>query len=288
MLIIKNIEKKYGKKQVLKNITTYLSDEVGIYGLLGRNGAGKTTLLKMICNQIPIKTGDILINNESVKGFTNLHTTYCLVGNGLSTKNDLLNRKIAELFTSMEIVYDDFDRPYAEYLLNQFNLQPHLKYTKLSKGNKTVVENIIGLASRSAVTIFDEPTAGLDSVNRERFFKELMEDYEKHPRLFIISTHLIDEVENYLTHVLMLIDGQIKMNAPIENIQSKALRITGLEQVEGRILSQSHFMGKPSYDVFTSYTDEELQTMEENGATITRLSLQQLFNRMVEREDLYV
>src|SRR5699024_5465611 len=75
---------------------------------------------------------------------------------------------------------------------------------------------IVGLASKAPVTIFDEPYIGLDAAGRKRFYDILLEEYEAHPRTFIFSTHLIDEVSLLFEEVLIFQDGKFIMQESTE------------------------------------------------------------------------
>lgn len=69
---------------------------------------------------------------------------------------------------------------------------------------QTVVGIIQGLASRSPITIFDEPTTGLDAAHRELFYSLLLEDYGEYPRTIILSTHLVEEVTHIIEDVIII------------------------------------------------------------------------------------
>ena len=83
-------------------------------------------------------------------------------------------------------------------ICDYFEINTNNSYRKLSRGMKIIVSNIIGICSNAQITIFDEPTIGLDADNREEFYKILLDSYIKNPRTIIISTHLINEVENLI------------------------------------------------------------------------------------------
>lgn len=100
--------------------------------------------------------------------------------------------------------YKNWDGKYAEELAGKFQLNITEKYHKLSHGMQTVVGIIQGLASRAPITIFDEPTTGLDAAHRELFYSLLLEDYGKYPRTIILSTHLVEEVTHIIEDVIII------------------------------------------------------------------------------------
>ena len=96
---------------------------------------------------------------------------------------------------------------------------------------------VIGLASRAELTIFDEPSLGLDAVARERFYDEVIHDFESHPRTVIISTHLIDEVSRLFEEVVMVDGGKILLKARTDELLSRAVTLTGAKDAVERAIA---------------------------------------------------
>lgn len=274
MLKLEHVTKKYGKKAVLRGIDLDFKDQVGVYGLLGRNGVGKTTMMKIINDMIASYDGQV------IRGFDLSQIVF--VTSDVAANNSLFQGKISKLMRYYDSLYPSFDMAYAEKLLERFNLTSKLKIKKLSTGNKTLVFNILGLATRETVTIFDEPTNGLDSVNRRKFFDAMLEDYAQYPRLIILSTHLIQEVENYLTHVIMLRDTSVLMDDTIEVIQSRAVRISNATIPNKRIIHQRQLGSITEIYLFDRVTEEEVQQVSAQGGKLDYYDLQTLFNYLVE------
>ncbi len=127
MLEIKNLNKSYGKNQVLQDVNITI-EENKIYGLLGRNGVGKTTLLNIISSQILRDSGEVLLDNEDV--FENAHgmeqISFVKDRGGIAF-NDL---KLKKLFEIAKTIYKDWDEEYKDYLVNEFNLNTRKKIRK--------------------------------------------------------------------------------------------------------------------------------------------------------------
>lgn len=274
MLKLEQLTKKYGKKIVLQTINLAFKDQVGVYGLLGRNGVGKTTMMKIMNDMIASYDGQV------TRGFDVSQIVF--VTSDVATNNSLFQGKISRLMRYYAIMYPSFDTSYAETLLERFNLSPKLKIKKLSTGNKTLVYNILGLATRETVTIFDEPTNGLDSVNRQKFFDAMLEDYAQYPRLIILSTHLIQEVENYLTHVIMLKDASVLVDDDIEEVQARAVRLTNAELPNKHILHQRQLGSTTETYLFDTITEEDILEVTGQGGQVGYYDLQTLFNYLVE------
>ncbi len=282
MLSVKNLSKKYGKQTVLENLTINFEDASGVYGILGRNGVGKTTLMQIIFNMIPTYEGEVYYQNQLTEENPDTLENMVYVGGQIDNNNSLFQGKISKLIDAYDQMYETFDSLYAEYLFANFNISLKSRYSKLSTGNKTLVYNILGLASRCSITIFDEPTNGLDSVNRNKFFQLMMEDYAETPRMILISTHLIQEVENYLTHVIILKSANVIVDQPLEVFQSKLYKIENYQPNNKRILYQETLGPKQTYYLYDHLTKEEKISMASAGAQIEYYDLQSAFNYLVE------
>lgn len=280
MLKLNFISKAYGKKQVLDLVSINFKEDQGVYGLLGRNGVGKTTLMKILVNQIVDFEGEVELDGVNLKHQDTHDIIY--VGGTHYEGNGLFQGKLNKLLSFYEKMYADFDIEYARQLLKQFNIEEKTAFKKLSTGNKTIVQNIIGLASRARITILDEPTNGLDSVNRQKFFRAMMADYAERPRMFILSTHLIQEVENYLTHVIMLKDRKVLLDETVENLQAKAYRVKNATLTNKKIIANETLGGFSSVDIYDELTEEDHRAIIQQGGTIERLDLQSLFNGLME------
>jgi ABC-2 type transport system ATP-binding protein len=159
-----------------------------ITGLLGRNGAGKTTLLRILAGQEFPSDGRVLIHGAP------------------PAENEAVLRRL--VFVREDQVYPDFKVRHAlrvaswfyphwspelaDALLADFELPPGRAIKKLSRGMRSALGIVIGMAARADVTLFDEPYAGLDAVARQIFYDRLLAEYAEHPRTILLSTHLID------------------------------------------------------------------------------------------------
>ena len=205
---IKDLNHSFGKKIICNNMN--INFEYGkIYGLLGRNGTGKSTLINLIGNQLVCKNGEIKIFGKSAKDDISILENICIVREKeFSLKDYNLKKKLSRLF----------------------EINEELSYKSLSRGQKTLLSNIIGICSNCPITIFDEPTVGLDAVNRNYFYDALIESYSENPRTIIIATHLIEEVENLLEEVVIIKDGDVKITDSLEDIRKKAYYISGNQE----------------------------------------------------------
>ena len=284
MLEINNLSKSYGKTRVLTNINLEL-EENKIYGLLGRNGVGKTTLLSIISNLIKKDSGDLKINGDDIFENSKVVENICFVREkGIPVDDD----KVKRIFTIAKILYKDWDEEYKNYLVKEFNININKRYYKLSRGNQTLVGLIIGLASRSKLTIFDEPSLGLDAAVRYKFYNLLLEDVEKSPRTVIISTHLIDEVTNLFEEVIILKDENVFIKDEVSNLMEKAYFINGkaeniLPFIKGKnIIHKEEFGSSLIVGLFDDLNQEEKLLLKDKNVEISSIPLQKLFVFLTE------
>ena len=220
---IKNLNHSFGKKIICNNMN--INFEYGkIYGLLGKNGTGKSTLINLIGNQLVCKSGEIKIFGKTVKEDISVLEDICIVR---EKEFFLKDYKVKSIFDMHSKFYKNYDYNLQKKLCRLFEINEKLTYKSLSRGQKTLLSNIIGICSNCPITIFDEPTVGLDAVNRNYFYDVLIESYSENPRTIIIATHLIEEVENLLEEVVIIKDGDVKITDSLENIRQKAYFISG-------------------------------------------------------------
>ncbi|MGJ0845462.1 ATP-binding cassette domain-containing protein [Tissierella praeacuta] len=284
MLEIRNLSKSYGRNKVLTDINLDI-EENKIYGLLGRNGAGKTTLLKSIASQILKDDGEIKLDGEEIFENSKAMEDICLVKD---FPNSVKERKVKDILALGKIIYKDWDEEYKNYLIREFNLNIRKKLLKLSTGNKTIVGLIIGLASRSRITIFDEPTIGLDAAMRYKFYNLLLEDYEKNPRTIIISTHLIDEVANLFEEVIILNNRRVMLKNEVNALKEKAYFLSGREDLINPIIKDKKVIHKEEFGstkivgIYGDLTEQEINYARNKNIDISNIPLQKLFIYLTE------
>ncbi|MEC0176793.1 hypothetical protein P4H83_18115 [Paenibacillus favisporus] len=118
--------------------------------------------------------------------------------------------------------YERWDWDLAKDLIKAFQLDPGKKMRQLSRGMESLIGNIVGLASRAQLTVYDEPMLGLDVLMREKFYRILLEDYAENPRTIFLSTHLIDEIDSVAEKIFIMDGGQILLQEEIDTIRSQA------------------------------------------------------------------
>ncbi|TGG86898.1 ABC transporter ATP-binding protein [Geotoga petraea] len=279
---IKKISKRYDDVKALNKIDVNF-DKGKIYGLIGRNGAGKTTLMKIIASQLIPTNGKVVIEgNEIGNNFTDFENI-CLVKDSFGKAfEEGTFMKLKTFFKIASKTYKNWDQEYFEYLCKKFDVKLNKYYSKLSRGMKTAVGLVLGLASRADITMFDEPYIGLDAVSREVFYAELQKDYMKHPRTIIISSHLIDELENIFEKVVFIDKGEIIINDDVENVTSNYYLLQGKEKdiekhlLDFSVMHKEKLGSLASYAVKGEMNSEVKKKITSDNIDINKVSLQKI------------
>ncbi|MGW6147994.1 ATP-binding cassette domain-containing protein [Bacillus mycoides] len=275
----KDLTKKYKKKLAVNEVTISL-ERHKIYGLLGRNGAGKTTLLNLLAGQIISSSGSVSIFGENVFENSKAMRSICFV----RVKEEApLSYKVKEIFKLCNMFYKNWNQKYAEELAGKFQLNMKEKYHKLSHGMQTVVGIIQGLASRTPITIFDEPTTGLDAAHRELFYSLLLEDYGEYPRTIILSTHLVEEVTHVIEDVIIIKEGRLVVQSSVEDLLQQGHIISGKKDkvdafsINKKVINREVYGNKGIAVIWEEFTNEDYYSLEKEGLAVDEITLQKLF-----------
>lgn len=224
MINIQNLSFAYDKKEILKNVNLSESEPL-IVGLWGRNGSGKTTLMKILSGLEKPDDGIVEVDGGVVP-YNNIeamhHVTFMQEDHPYSDLwdvNDALN--FASDFNR------NWDQTLADELIDIFQLPRKQKIRKFSKGMKTMITIVIGLASKSPITIFDEPSNGLDAHMRKQFYDVLLDSYEEHPRLILLSSHHIEEVQPLCEKIAIIDNNTLMHYEKTEVFKNNGVHISG-------------------------------------------------------------
>jgi ABC-2 type transport system ATP-binding protein len=275
---------RYGRKMALDDVT--LSIPAGsITGLLGRNGSGKTTLASVVAAFRRPSSGRVLVGGREPWEDDDLMPRVLLVresGDVLDSETLRTNLRYTENCRP------EFSREVAERLLDRFELDASAKPQKLSRGQKSAFGIVLAVASRADLTILDEVHLGLDAPSRYAFYDALIADYIEHPRTIVLSSHLIDEIERLLEHVVVLDRGRLLLAQETDGLMSRGVSVTGpLREVErflvGRtVLGRQQLGGTVQATVLATLGDGEVADARAAGLEIGPVPLQDLFVHLTE------
>ena len=209
-----DLSKNYGQKAALKNVD--LTIEPGqIVGLLGPNGSGKTTLIKLINGLLQPSSGTIRVNGIKPGMETKAIVSY------LSDKNYLSDwMRVEDIVHMFNDFYADFNMQKALDMLKDLDIDYKQKFKTLSKGTKEKVQLILVMAREAKLYVLDEPIAGVDPAARDYILRTILKNYNPEATV-IISTHLIQDVEQIFDSVIFINNGEIALHETVDDVRFK-------------------------------------------------------------------
>jgi ABC-type multidrug transport system ATPase subunit len=205
MLEIQNITKTFGAHTAVDGVSLRL--EPGVIGLIGHNGAGKSTLMQMLATLMPPTRGRILLDGQDVVARPELmRQRLGYLPQDFGVYPHLTALEFLQYFAALKGVRG---RQRLMELLELVNLheQAHRPAIGFSGGMRQRLGIAQALLNDPDVLIVDEPTAGLDPEERLRF-RHLLGDLGRQ-RLVIVSTHIVSDVENMATRLVILRRGRL-------------------------------------------------------------------------------
>ncbi len=208
---IDNLQKAYDSKMVLKDMS--LSVPVGnIFGLIGPNGAGKSTLIGILTGLLDFNDGTILVNGLEFKEENELEIKR-QIASVLQppllfehfTSNDFLHY-ICDIYEVDQTERQEKISSMLEYLgLTEFE---HAKINKLSSGSRKKLSFCAAILSDPEIMFLDEPFESIDVISIGRM-KTILKHLQQKGKTIIITSHILEIVENLCDDIAILHEGKI-------------------------------------------------------------------------------
>lgn len=215
-LELRNIRKRFGDKQVLKDVS-FKTESGKAFGLLGRNGAGKTTTIRILMDVFSADQGEVLVDGDPTE-YKFIRMGYLPEERGLYPKKKIIDQLVyfamLKGMTKRQAV-ESVDIWLKRLGMDQFR---NKRLGTLSKGNQQKIQLITALAHDPDVIILDEPFTGLDPVNAEAL-KEIVRDEIARDKIVIFSSHQMNYVEEFCDHIAILNGGKIVLNGDLKAIK---------------------------------------------------------------------
>ena len=272
---IKNINKQINKKRILNNISFDIF-EGDFVALIGPNGAGKTTLMNCLLGNKFVDSGSIKINNlqptnNKLKKSVNVLPQENVVPQKL---------KVKELIDFVKKLYKDHLSD--EEIDNLLRFDNKLKETfasKLSGGQRRLLSFVLSLIGKPSILFLDEPTAGMDTSTRIRFW-EIVNTLKNNGLTIIYSSHYIEEVEHTADRILVLNKGELIRDTTPHAMRAEevekffTLPIKFLEVIENNPEIYNLEIKRDSFNFLTKKTDLIWNTLQKSGCTLNDLEIQ--------------
>lgn len=211
MISIRSVNKHFGSLQVLRSINTEF--QLGkSYALIGPNGSGKTTLIKCILGMVMPDSGSIEVDDRSILGQWDYRRQ---IGYMPQIGRYPDNMTIGQLFSMMKDLRSDC-KYLDEELIRGFELDKMMnkRMHTLSGGTRQKVSAALAFLFNPDVLILDEPTAGLDPIAVEVIKEKIQREMESN-KLFIITSHIMSDLDELSSHALYLDNGSLIFNDTI-------------------------------------------------------------------------
>lgn len=212
MITIHNLNKTFGKKQVLQNVSFNLYSGK-IVGLLGPNGSGKTTILKILNGLLKDYTGDIFIDKRSIGVHSKQIISYLPDEPYFESW-----MKVSDALHLFNDMYEDFNLDKALSLMDQMNIEKDVKIKSLSKGMTEKLQLILVMSREAKIYLLDEPLGGVDPVARDMILDMILDNCAE-DSLVVISTHLIRDIEKIFDEVIFIKEGTIVLHEDCEELR---------------------------------------------------------------------
>lgn len=234
MVTYQNLDKKFGANVVLNNLNLTIRSG-GVIAILGPNGSGKTTLIKSLLGMIIPNKGSISINNATIKDQWQYRNEIDYLP---QIANFPGNLKVKELFKMIKDLRGKTTKD--QELIEFFKLQHTLdqKLNTLSGGTKQKVNIVLTFMFDSPLVILDEPTSGLDPISLIRL-KELIQKEKANGKTILITSHIINFVEEVADELVFLLEGKIYFQGSVSELKLKAGQ-NDLEYAIATILNENN------------------------------------------------
>lgn len=225
IILANNISKAYAIKPVIFKLSLHLS-KCGVVGLLGANGTGKTTLIKMLSGVLKSDSGDIIINGFSINSQRiSAQRQFGYLPESTLGYNYLTVYDFLEFAAQIRHLPKKRVKEAVNRCLNQMDLKSvsDQKLCQLSKGMRQRAWLAQSLIHEPNILFLDEPTDGLDPIQKQRTRKIIREVSKS--KIILMSTHILEEAELLCDHLIIMRKGQIIRRGEKVEFEDKQGRI---------------------------------------------------------------
>ena len=217
-LEIKNINKSFGDKQILHDIS-FTVESGKAMGFLGRNGAGKTTTIRTLMDVFKPDSGEFLLDGRPLN-IEEISIGYLPEERGMYQRIKILDQLV--YFGELKGMDREKAKEKALEGLEKLELSEYAnkKLETLSKGNQQKVQILEAIINEPDIVVFDEPFSGLDPVNA-RVLKDILVEYINKDKIVIFSSHQMTVVEEFCNDITFIKDGRIKLSGNLDEEKAK-------------------------------------------------------------------
>ena len=215
-LELKNIEKSFGEKKVLKGISL-VAEGGKAFGLLGRNGAGKTTSIRIMMNVFPANSGEVLFDGKPIN-YEKVQFGYLPEERGLYPKKKIIDQLV--YFAELKGMKKKDAVAAVDYWLERLGMTEYRnkRLDTLSKGNQQKIQLITALEHDPEIVILDEPFSGLDPVNA-LLLKDVVKETIAKGKIVLFSSHQMNYIEEFCDSIAIINGGEVVLTGDLHEIK---------------------------------------------------------------------
>lgn len=221
ILELKNINKSFGEKHVLKGVS-FTAEGGKAFGLLGRNGAGKTTSIRILMNVFPADSGEILLDGKPID-YNSVGIGYLPEERGLYPKKVIIDQ--LTYFAELKGMSKKEAVAAIDYWLERLGMTEYRskRLDTLSKGNQQKIQLVTALAHNPEIVILDEPFSGLDPVNA-MLLKSIVKEEIAKGKIVLFSSHQMSYIEEFCDSIAIISEGRVVVSGDIREIKRNYTR----------------------------------------------------------------
>jgi ABC-2 type transport system ATP-binding protein len=282
LLEVKNLNKSFGKKHVLKDVSFSL-DEGEILGFIGPNGAGKTTAIKCILGLQRIGSGSVTINGfDVVKDFSKAISRVGAIVESPDMYMYLSGKKNLEMIARM---YKGITKERIDEVIKLVGLEARIKdkVSKYSLGMRQRLGIAAALIHNPNLLILDEPTNGLDPEGIKELRSLLKSLAKKNNVGILISSHNLAELESFCSNVCIIKNGEIIESTSVKeakktDVTSYIITLNSTEGIEEYLEDKDSIVDKNTIRVYKDKEDvsEYIKLLLDKGYNICEFKLETL------------
>lgn len=291
---ISRVHKSFAGNEVVKDVSFRIAPGE-VFGLVGPNGAGKTTTIRMLMDIIKPDSGEIRVFGKPLEESTKNRIGYLPEERGLYQKMRVSDSLV--YLAALKNVESSVARGSAEELLRQVDMLPHRqkRINELSRGMGQIIQFLVTIIHNPELIILDEPFAGLDPVNR-KLLKDIVLELKGQGKAVILSTHMMNEVEEMCDRILMIDKGRTVLYGELAEIKWRYRNNSVFVECEGEIGQVNGVVGRKQHGKYVElFLDGEtppqtvLSQLVEKGVRVNRFevstpSLNEVFLQVVGKE----
>ena len=216
ILELKNIDKSFGEKEVLKGVS-FKAEGGKAFGLLGRNGAGKTTSIRILMDVFPADSGEVLVDGRPIS-YDKIGIGYLPEERGLYPKKLIIDQLV--YFAELKGMSAKDAVKSVDYWLGRLGMTEYRnkRLDTLSKGNQQKIQLITALAHNPDIVILDEPFSGLDPVNAI-LLKDVVKEQIESGKIVLFSSHQMSYIEEFCDSIAIINAGRVVISGDLREIK---------------------------------------------------------------------